>query len=766
MFAVTHLQSQVVLPMSHVATLLNNAARNGLSGTQSGTTVGVWKQQYSRLAISKCRGDSAFNELSEACQKSLEKTFLCCTELNLIDFEHLTTEELKLTALGLLSNHNCCTVNPWKVSHVSAQTFFENKAKALFCTRTFPATLSRHLTDYPLLSKYQHFFRQQRYFSTGSLLCFKTKRAENITGISGNRDEVGSDQMIFGKRLSLGSIYNKDAINLDKDVDKNVKLKQMLSNAEPLPSEQKEKIKVSFAEGYVAGIDKGKTGGSKLRVFNIIRDLMGIVLIVALLGTFVGGPFRKVLIGNGNEVHPEEIDVSFDDVKGVEEAKQELLEIVDFLRSPEKYSRLGAKLPKGVLLVGPPGTGKTLLARAVAGEAGVPFFHSAGPEFDEILVGQGARRVRDLFSTAKARAPCVIFIDEIDSVGAKRTSSVLHPYANQTINQLLAEMDGFRQNEGVIVLGATNRREDLDKALLRPGRFDVEVQVPVPDLRGRVEILELYLGKIKRAEDVDVNVLARGTTGFTGADLENLVNQAALRAAIDGLSSVPMDYMENARDKVLMGPEKKSRIPDDDANKITAYHEGGHTVVAYFTKDSHPLHKVTIIPRGFALGHTAYIPEKESYHTKKSQMLAMLDILMGGRVAEELIFGSENITSGASDDLKKATQLATLMVKEWGMSEKVGVRTFEENKNQLVTSGPEVGHITQELIDAEIKRFLNESYERAKNILRTRNKEHHNLANALLMFETLDADEIKLIMEGKPVPPRRIRTLNKNLLPF
>lgn len=344
---------------------------------------------------------------------------------------------------------------------------------------------------------------------------------------------------------------------------------------------------------------------------------------------------------------------------------------VYYRKNPDKFSSLGGKLPKGVLLVGPPGTGKTLLARAVAGEAGVPFFHAAGPEFDEILVGQGARRVRDLFATAKQKAPCVIFIDEIDSVGAKRTNSVLHPYANQTINQLLTEMDGFRQNEGVIVLGATNRRDDLDKALIRPGRFDVEIQVPLPDFGGRKEIIKLYLDKIKYSSNVDLDVLARGTTGFTGADLENMINQAALRAAIDGLSSVTMNYIENSRDKVLMGPEKRSRIPDEEANKITAYHEAGHVLVAYYTKDSHPLHKVTIIPRGSSLGHTASIPEKEAYHVTKSQMLATMDTLMGGRVAEELIFGPEKVTTGASSDLSKATQMATNMVKDWGMSEKV-----------------------------------------------------------------------------------------------
>lgn len=423
----------------------------------------------------------------------------------------------------------------------------------------------------------------------------------------------------------------------------------------------------------------------------------------------------------------------------------------NFLRNPEKFTSLGAELPKGVLLVGPPGTGKTLLARAVAGEAGVPFFHAAGPEFDEILVGQGARRVRDLFRAAKVRAPCVIFIDEIDSVGAKRSNSVLHPYANQTINQLLAEMDGFHKNEGVIVLGATNRRDDLDKALLRPGRFDVEVQVPIPDLAGREDIFEYYLGKVKIGDDVNRSVLSRGTTGFTGADIKNVTNQAALRAAADQVDAVSMKHLEAARDKVLMGPEKKSRIPDEEANLVTAYHEGGHALVAYHTRDSHPLHKVTIIPRGPSLGHTAYIPAKEQYHLTRSQMLASMDSLMGGRAAEELIFGSEFITSGASSDLKQATNIATHMVKDLGMSDVVGLRTFEDNSNQLISTDS-LGHSTKEAIDTEIRKLLQDSYDRAKYILKSHAKEHKALAEALMKYETLDADDLKAILNGRPVP--------------
>ncbi|XP_017132094.1 ATP-dependent zinc metalloprotease YME1L isoform X4 [Drosophila elegans] len=523
------------------------------------------------------------------------------------------------------------------------------------------------------------------------------------------------------------------------------KLRRLLAKSDDHGYNNSENLKIAFAEGYLAAAnaeDSPKSGKT-------MKYLKTLVVIVVFLGIFLSffttsnGSVFRIQLGNQVEVDPEEINVTFEDVKGCDEAKQELKEVVEFLKSPEKFSNLGGKLPKGVLLVGPPGTGKTLLARAVAGEAKVPFFHAAGPEFDEVLVGQGARRVRDLFKAAKARAPCVIFIDEIDSVGAKRTNSVLHPYANQTINQLLSEMDGFHQNAGVIVLGATNRRDDLDQALLRPGRFDVEVMVSTPDFTGRKEILSLYLTKILH-DEIDLDLLARGTSGFTGADLENMINQAALRAAIDGAETVSMKHLETARDKVLMGPERKARLPDEEANTITAYHEGGHAIVAFYTKESHPLHKVTIMPRGPSLGHTAYIPEKERYHVTKAQLLAMMDTMMGGRAAEELVFGVEKITSGASSDLKQATSIATHMVRDWGMSDKVGLRTIEASKG--LGTGDTLGPNTIEAVDAEIKRILSDSYERAKAILRKHTKEHKALAEALLKYETLDADDIKAIL--------------------
>lgn len=527
-------------------------------------------------------------------------------------------------------------------------------------------------------------------------------------------------------------------------------------NDPTMAEEQKQRLKIAFAEGYLTAThpDHERRSGKAMRYLKVLQQLLIIVVFIGIfISLFVstnGSVFSRIQIGNQVEVDPEDISVTFEDVKGCDEAKQELKEVVEFLKNPDKFSNLGGKLPKGVLLVGPPGTGKTLLARAVAGEAGVPFFHAAGPEFDEVLVGQGARRVRDLFKAAKERAPCVIFIDEIDSVGAKRTNSVLHPYANQTINQLLSEMDGFQQNEGVIVLGATNRRDDLDQALLRPGRFDVEVVVPTPDFTGRKEILTHYLSKIL-SKDINIDQLARGTTGFTGADIENMVNQAALRAAIDGAETVGMKHLENARDKVLMGPERKSRLPDEEANKITAYHEGGHAIVAYYTKESHPLHKVTIMPRGPSLGHTAYIPEKERYHVTKQQLLAMMDTMMGGRAAEELIFGADKITSGASSDLKQATSIASHMVREWGMSERVGLRTIESSKS-FGAPTEVLSPSTVESVDVEIKKILNDSYERAKSILKQHAKEHKALAEALLKYETLDAEDIKAILGGEKMP--------------
>jgi len=470
------------------------------------------------------------------------------------------------------------------------------------------------------------------------------------------------------------------------------------------------------------------------------------VLFFVVFRPAVGGVFGKI---SATEILPEDVEVTFDDVRGCEEAKQELQEIVEFLMNPEKFSVLGGKLPKGCLLVGPPGTGKTLLAKAVAGQAGVPFFQTSGSEFEEVLVGQGARRVRDLFRVAKERAPCVVFIDEIDSVGSKRSYSQLHPYANQTINQLLSEMDGFVSTEGVIVLGATNRSEDLDKALLRPGRFDTQVVVPKPDIKGRKDILDLYVGHIT-AKDIDVDKLARMTTGFTGADLENMVNTAAIRAAIEGRPHVTMQDFEYSHDKHLFGKDWKSRVRDKEDLRITAYHEAGHALVSYYTLNSTPLHKVTIVAKGPTGGHTAYILEKDKTHYTKSDMVTRMDTGMGGRAAEEILLGKENITGGASQDLKNATAIAEDMVKRLGMSEKLGLRVVREQESFFGSPGgaSELGPNMLEAVDAEIKVLLNSSYSRAMKILQAHRTELDKLAEALLKYETLDLEDVKAIISG------------------
>lgn len=528
-------------------------------------------------------------------------------------------------------------------------------------------------------------------------------------------------------------------------------LKDILSGSES--ETQKNKLINAFVEGYSASNSRGsRSDDTQSRIFGylsrfLIRSVVVGVVIAAIVMTMM--PMgRNVMFGKMgmDDVVPEVVDVSFGDVKGCDEAKQELQDIVAFLRDPERFSALGGKLPKGVLLTGPPGTGKTLLARAVAGEASVPFFHAAGSEFDEVFVGQGARRVRELFRVAKMRAPCVVFIDEIDSVGAKRTASKMHPYANQTINQLLSEMDGFHSNEGVIVMGATNRRDHLDYALLRPGRFDVEVSVDPPDLQGRKEIFQLYLDKIKVEPNVDVGSLARGTTGFTGADIENMVNQAALRAATLSSSQVLMQHLDWAKDRIFIGVERKNRLPDDEDNLVTAYHEGGHTIVALFTKFANPVHKVTIMPRSKSLGHTLLIPSKDEVYRSKAHLLAQMDVAMGGRAAEEIIFGGDHVTTGASDDLKRATSIASAMVREWGMSDVIGVRVVGD---QIIEDLPSrsVSDKTMDLLDKEIKQLLQDSYERAKALLKAHSGELKALADALMKHETLNGHDLQQLIK-------------------
>ncbi|WP_397581106.1 ATP-dependent zinc metalloprotease FtsH [Sphingorhabdus sp.] len=465
--------------------------------------------------------------------------------------------------------------------------------------------------------------------------------------------------------------------------------------------------------------------------------------------------------------------VTFDDVAGIDEAREELQEIVEFLKDPLKFSRLGGKIPKGALLVGSPGTGKTLLARAIAGEAGVPFFSISGSDFVEMFVGVGASRVRDMFEQAKKNAPCIVFIDEIDAVGRSRGAGLgnQNDEREQTLNQLLVEMDGFEANEGIIIVAATNRPDVLDPALLRPGRFDRQVVVPRPDIDGRVKILAVHMKKVPLAPDVDGRVIARGTPGFSGADLANLVNEAALLAARRGKRLVAMQEFEDAKDKVMMGTERKSMVMTEDEKKMTAYHEAGHAIVSIHETASDPIHKATIIPRGRALGMVMRLPERDNYSYHRDKMHANLSVSMGGRVAEELIFGYDKVSSGASSDIQYATSLARDMVTQWGMSDAMGPLQYEERQEGYLGYGMSqrsaMSDETARKIDAEIRKLVEGGHQRATELLTTHNEQLHLLANALLEFETLSGDEINQLLEtgkferddGKVVKPSSIPTV-------
>jgi cell division protease FtsH len=450
--------------------------------------------------------------------------------------------------------------------------------------------------------------------------------------------------------------------------------------------------------------------------------------------------------------------VTFDDVAGIDEAKEDLQEIVEFLRDPQKFQRLGGKIPKGALLIGPPGTGKTLLARAIAGEANVPFFTISGSDFVEMFVGVGASRVRDMFEQAKKNAPCIIFIDEIDAVGRHRGAGLGggNDEREQTLNQLLVEMDGFDTNEGVILIAATNRPDVLDPALLRPGRFDRQIVVPNPDITGREKILKVHMKKVPIAPDVNANVVARGTPGFSGADLANLVNEAALLAARRNKRMVTMREFEEAKDKVMMGAERRSMVMSDDEKKLTAYHEGGHALVALNVPAADPVHKATIIPRGRALGMVMQLPESDKLSFSREQMVSRMAIMMGGRVAEELIFGHDKVTSGASSDIEQATRLSRAMVTRWGMSEKLGTVAYSADQEEVflghsVSRTQNISGATAKIIDEEIRRFVEDGYNKARQILTDKIDDLHIIGRALLEYETLSGDEIKALLRGEKI---------------
>ncbi|WP_290648135.1 ATP-dependent zinc metalloprotease FtsH [Aquisalimonas sp.] len=456
----------------------------------------------------------------------------------------------------------------------------------------------------------------------------------------------------------------------------------------------------------------------------------------------------------------EQVKVTFGDVAGVEEAKEEVGELVDFLRDPSKFQRLGGKIPRGVLMVGSPGTGKTLLARAIAGEAKVPFFSISGSDFVEMFVGVGASRVRDMFSQAKKHAPCIIFIDEIDAVGRQRGAGMGggHDEREQTLNQLLVEMDGFEGNEGVIIIAATNRPDVLDPALLRPGRFDRQVTVPLPDVRGREQILKVHMSKLPLTRDVDPFVLARGTPGFSGADLANLANEAALFAARGNKREVDMEDFERAKDKIMMGAERRSMVMSEDDKKLTAYHEAGHAVVGLRTPEHDPVHKVSIIPRGRALGVTLFLPEEDRTSYSKQRLNSMITSLFGGRLAEELIFGAERVTTGASNDIERATQIARNMVTKWGLSERMGPLAYNEEEGEVfighqMTKQKQVSDETAHAIDEEIRSIIDANYNKAKEILLDNMDKLHAMSDALIKYETIDKGQIDDIMNGRPVGP-------------
>ncbi len=499
---------------------------------------------------------------------------------------------------------------------------------------------------------------------------------------------------------------------------------------------------------------------------SIVSFLLSIAPVVLLIGVWIyfmnrmQGGGRGGAMGFGKSraklLTEKQGRITFDDVAGIDEAKEELEEIVEFLRNPQKFSRLGGKIPKGALLVGPPGTGKTLLARAIAGEAGVPFFTISGSDFVEMFVGVGASRVRDMFEQAKKNAPCIVFIDEIDAVG--RSRGVGYGGGNdereQTLNQLLVEMDGFEANEGIIIVAATNRPDVLDPALLRPGRFDRQVQVPNPDIKGREKILGVHARKVPLGPDVDLRIIARGTPGFSGADLANLVNEAALTAARVGRRFVTMIDFENAKDKVMMGAERRSMVMTEDEKKLTAYHEAGHAIVGLNVPQHDPIHKATIIPRGRALGLVLSLPERDQLSVTFTKYRSKIAMAMGGKVAEELTFGKENVTSGATSDIQQVTRIARAMVTQFGMSDQVGHIDYANEQQSYLGSysgGAQHSAETQKMIDDEVRRIIDEGYETAKRILTEKHDDLERLAQGLLEYETLTGSEIGDVIAGRPL---------------
>ena len=580
-----------------------------------------------------------------------------------------------------------------------------------------------------------------------------------VTGQPAGKPEAISYSQLV-QRVNAGEV-KQVTIRLDK-VNGELKNGERFTSTTVYPNEQ------LVAQMLAANVEiDAKSGGQSIWM----SLLLGILPIALLIGVWIfmmnrmqgGGKGGAMGFGKSKAklLTEHKGRKTFDDVAGVDEAKDELQEVVDFLKDPGKFQRLGGKIPKGALLVGPPGTGKTLLARAVAGEAGVPFFSISGSDFVEMFVGVGASRVRDMFEQAKKNAPCIIFIDEIDAVGRHRGAGLGggNDEREQTLNQLLVEMDGFEASENIILIAATNRPDVLDPALLRPGRFDRQVVVPNPDVSGRERILRVHMKDVPLAADVNVKTIARGTPGFSGADLANLVNEAALTAARKDRRMVTHRDFEDAKDKVLMGSERRSMAMNEEEKRLTAYHEAGHAIVAMNVKMADPVHKATIVPRGRALGMVMQLPEGDRYSMKYQQMIDRIAIMAGGRVAEELIFGPENITSGASSDIEQATKLARAMVTRWGFSDKLGTVAYGENQEEVflghsVARSQNISEETARTIDEEVRRLVTSGWDEARTILTTKAEDHEKLSQALLEYETLSGEEIKDLLE-KGVAPNR-----------
>ncbi|KAJ4936956.1 hypothetical protein JOQ06_001540 [Pogonophryne albipinna] len=708
---------QVTLPLSHLINVLHSM-----------------KSSVGSSLSASCRPRTHKEHASDSELRGTEP-MLNLRELGLSDLGAQQLEELVNSVLPRLSPQEAPLPSDgqtaWRTSHLSTHSFYHNKHG--FSGGAMPMSYSRQHPS-PLQSVCFELKHCPVWVPTRGFKTLKSKTRRLQSGLDRPLESEG-----FTPTFMKGFLTRDKGVEIES-LDSLVKIKN-------IPDGQQDSFKRGFAEGFLKAQTLTQRSQDSLRRTRLILLVLLFAGLYGLSKTpFVSVRFRTTA-GLDSAVDPVAVkNVTFEHVKGIDEAKNELQEVVEFLKNPDKFTVLGGKLPKGVLLVGPPGTGKTLLARAVAGEADVPFYYASGSEFDEMFVGVGASRIRNLFREAKANAPCVIFIDELDSVGGKRIESPMHPYSRQTINQLLAEMDGFKPNEGVIIIGATNFPEALDNALIRPGRFDMQVTVPKPDVRGRTEIINWYLRKIKVDPAIEANIIARGTVGFSGADLENLVNQAALKAAVDGKDMVTLKELEFAKDKILMGPERKSAQIDKKNKTITAYHESGHAIVAYFTKDAMPINKATIMPRGHSLGHVSMLPENDRWSETRSQLLAQMDVSMGGRVAEEIIFGNEYITTGASSDFDSATKIAKMMVTRFGMCEKLGVMTYSD----MTAQSPE----TQAAVENEVRVILKDSYERAKALLKSHAKEHKNLAEALLLYETLDVKDIRLVLEGKTLETR------------